>query len=310
MKRALISLIVLIILGAVVYAYRDSPWLAPLLGSQTQTGSQQIKQVTFSCDGGKTITATFYNSTSTTQAAPGEPPVPTGSVALVLSDGRSMTLPQALSASGARYVSADGSFVFWTEGETAFTTEGTSTNAPITYSGCIAVSNISGQEGWNTFASSTLGFSIRYPQGYTVEPNYQYTLLGPGKTINGVKFIVSPAMASGTNLSSYDSGVSIEQLPNLPQCTPEPFLDNVQSTSTLVDNGTTYLVAQGGGAGAGNFYQEVVYALPGTNPCTAVRYFIHSTDIGNYTPGTVQAFDQAALLSQFDGIRRSLILGQ
>ncbi len=310
MKWALFLGVFLVIAAGLVYSYRDSTWLTSLLGSPAQT-PQEINQVTFYCDGGKSIAATFYNGTTTPSApAYGQPPIPTGSVSIVLSDGRSLSLPQAISASGARYANADNSFVFWTEGENAFTTEGTSTNAPETYSGCIAVSNISGQEGWNTFASSTLGFSIRYPQGYTVQPDYQYTYLGPGQTINGVKFVIDPAIATGTNLSSFDTGVSVEWLPGLSQCSPEPFMNDLQSTTTLVDNGTTYLVGQGGGAGAGNFYAEMVYAIPGASPCIAVRYFIHSTDIGNYPPGVVVPFNQTALLSQFDGIRRSLILGQ
>ncbi|HRH88855.1 MAG TPA: MliC family protein [Rubrivivax sp.] len=44
-------------------------------------------------------------------------------VELALSDGRRLTLPQALSASGARYASADEGTVFWTKGPTAFVDE-------------------------------------------------------------------------------------------------------------------------------------------------------------------------------------------
>ena len=68
-------------------------------------------------------------------------------------------------------------------------------------------------------------------------------------------------------------------------------------------------MAKGGGAGAGNLYTEYVYAIPGTSPCLAIRYFIHSTQLGNYPPGMVTAFNQQALLSEFDGIRRSLVIG-
>jgi len=64
----------------------------------------------FSCAGGKTIDAAFFN------VAPGH-------VELALSDGRRLTLPQALSGSGARYASADERVVFWNKGETAFIDE-------------------------------------------------------------------------------------------------------------------------------------------------------------------------------------------
>ena len=45
-------------------------------------------------------------------------------VDLILSDGRTLSVPQAMSASGARYATADESFVFWNKGDTAFVTEG------------------------------------------------------------------------------------------------------------------------------------------------------------------------------------------
>jgi hypothetical protein len=53
-----------------------------------------------------------------------------------------------------------------------------------------------------------------------------------------------------------------------------------------------------------------VYAIPGTKPCTAVRYFIHYSVFENYPPGTVKAFDHAALVATFDAIRRTLRINQ
>ncbi|HWP61382.1 MAG TPA: hypothetical protein VN495_02165, partial [Candidatus Paceibacterota bacterium] len=55
-------------------------------------------------------------------------------------------------------------------------------------------------------------------------------------------------------------------------------------------------------------YEEDVYAISGSKPCTAVRYYIHSSDINNYPPGSVTPFDESALLSAFDSIRHSLTL--
>ena len=67
-----------------------------------------IATATFKCADDKSIEATFYAD----------------SVALKLSDGRSLKLPQVTSGSGARYANADESFVFWNKGNTAFVTEG------------------------------------------------------------------------------------------------------------------------------------------------------------------------------------------
>jgi membrane-bound inhibitor of C-type lysozyme len=53
-------------------------------------------------------------------------------VELTLSDGRKLALPQAVSASGARYANADESVVFWNKGRTAFVEEA----GKQTYTGC------------------------------------------------------------------------------------------------------------------------------------------------------------------------------
>ena len=73
----------------------------------------------FACADNKSVDATFVNG-------------PRSSVNLVLSDGRKMTLPQAMSASGARYANKDESLVFWNKGNTAFLEE----KGKTTYDGC------------------------------------------------------------------------------------------------------------------------------------------------------------------------------
>lgn len=77
-----------------------------------------IATATFKCADDKSIEATFYAD----------------SVALKLSDGRSLKLPQVISGSGARYANADESFVFWNKGNTAFVTEGA--DEAMTYADC------------------------------------------------------------------------------------------------------------------------------------------------------------------------------
>jgi putative hemolysin len=72
---------------------------------------------TFACTGGKNVQAIFYKD----------------GVNLVLSDARTVSLPQVVSGSGARYANNDETFVFWNKGDTAFVTEGAST----TFKGCV-----------------------------------------------------------------------------------------------------------------------------------------------------------------------------
>ncbi|MBI2610350.1 MliC family protein [Candidatus Kaiserbacteria bacterium] len=56
-----------------------------------------------------------------------------GSIRLVLSDGRQLSLPQTVSASGVRYANTDESFVFWNKGITAYIEE----SGTQTYSSCL-----------------------------------------------------------------------------------------------------------------------------------------------------------------------------
>ncbi len=308
-----IVLVILVLVGVLLWDGRNSPYVATFLGSNVATttsngGTKQVGQATYTCDGGKTITATFFDLKNPPTQLPDVMPTPTGSIFLVLSDGRSMTLPQTISGSGVRYANADESLVFWNKGNTAFIEEGASQNQ--TYTGCISASALPGVENWGTFASSTMGISVRYPSEYGVQLGYTYTQRGPDQApISGVKFTIPSALYQGTNLSGFDTGVSIEQLPQNTTCSPNDFLSASSTEKTVTDGGVTYQVAHLSDAGAGNFYDETVYAIQGSSVCTAVRYFIHSTNIGNYTSGTVKEFDKAALLAQFDKIRESIVLG-
>jgi membrane-bound inhibitor of C-type lysozyme len=96
-----------------------------------------INTVSYSCDAGKTIVADFYQGENKPVSA-GQMPIPTGSVALKLGDGRSITLPQTISADGGRYANKDESFVFWSKGNGAFITEGTLNDK--TYNNCVVAS--------------------------------------------------------------------------------------------------------------------------------------------------------------------------
>ena len=156
----------------------------------------------------------------------------------------------------------------------------------------------------NTYATST--YSVRYPGNFILNAPFAYGAFGPKKPIYGAKFIIPGSMATGTNLSS-DSGVSVEQLPRAKNCTGDIYLVDNVTAHNVIDNGTEYSFASSTGAAAGNRYEEQVYALATSSPCTAVRYYIHSAAIENFPAGAVREFDRAALLTEFDKIRASLV---
>jgi len=263
----------------------------PAPGAEQPSANTPIATAAFVCAEGKAVGVVFYQ----------------GSVTLTLSDGRTKTLPQAASGSGSRYAEADDTFVFWGKGNTAFITEGGSQTQ--TYTGCIAVAPDTTKTLSQIYATtSALGFTFRFPQNYVVDQNYKYQELGANKTIAGVKFTVPAPATLGTNLSK-DTYISVEVQPKASTCSADLFLET-KAVSTFADSGTTYSVATSSDAAAGNRYDEAVFAIPGSSPCTAVRYFIHSTNIGNYDPGTIQEFDRVGLINEFDNIRRSLVLGR
>ncbi len=157
----------------------------------------------------------------------------------------------------------------------------------------------------STYATST--YSVKYPGNFALNAQYAYDQFGPKKLINGVKFIIPATMATGTNLSG-DTGVSVEQLPRAKNCTADIYLEANVTAHTVSEGGIDYSLASSTGAAAGNRYEEYVYALPNSSPCTAVRYYIHSATIENFPAGQVAEFDKAALLGEFDKIRTSLVL--
>jgi len=289
-----VVIILVVIAGFFWWTHRGST--AP------STAQQLLSSATFACGQGTTIAASFYEG-STTPVSAGQPPTPNGSVQLTLSDGTMLTLPQTLSADGARYANADESTVFWEKGNGATFTQGSQPADT-----CIAVAADPGGLP-QSYQNTDKGFSLRYPTGYTVDESYTYQELGPGKDIGGVKFTVASSTTAGTNLSS-DTYLSVEEIPNATTCSASLFVDKGAQLSTVTENGTTYSMATSSDAGAGNRYDETVYALPGTNPCVAVRYFIHYGAFENFPAGTVTQFNEAALVDQFDTIRRTLTIGQ
>lgn len=89
--------------------------------SDTRTApAPNALRVRFACTEHKNIEATFVTGARS-------------SVTLALSDGRTLSLPQMRSASGARYANKDERVVFWNKGDSAFLDE----EGKTTYVGCV-----------------------------------------------------------------------------------------------------------------------------------------------------------------------------
>ncbi len=156
------------------------------------------------------------------------------------------------------------------------------------------------------YSNKIMGFQVTVPTGFIIDDMYTYEAFGPEKEIPGIAFRIPASHAAGTNLSR-DSYVSVEKLSNV-ECVPKDFLsDPMQITpSTLGGNSVTR--AQSSGAAAGNLYEETIFVRKNAADCFGVRYFIHTTNIGNYESGTVKLYDKDALLATFERIASSLII--
>lgn len=151
---------------------------------------------------------------------------------------------------------------------------------------------------WQDYVSPVFSFSIKVPPGYTVDASYRYEALGPEHDITGVSFTVPEMLTQGTNLSQ-DSYVSVERLRDA-SCVPSDFLDSTTDGEAVSLGDKSYLFATSSGVGAGNLYEEGVYMKKVGAYCYGIRLFMHSTNIYNYDPGTVTAFDREALIRTFE----------
>lgn len=300
-----ILIVVMVLVTSTVVAIRVFP-----------RGQRPIATVSYACNDGKALIAAYFTGSST-PARGDQPPIPGGSVAVALSDGRGLKLAQTLSADGMRYANEDESFVFWSKGNGALVLEN---NEQKTYIGCVAVvEEPKGSGLGRVYSNGSQGFSLRLPgaatsspeshgvDGYVVDETYRYGGLGPDRIIGGVKFIIPAVFSAGTNLGS-DTYLSVEQVPQTQECSASLFLGVPTQSYEVTDAGVVYSVASTTGVAAGNRYEETVYAFPDTNPCVGVRYFVHYGLFENYPEGTIKEFDKAALLEEFDAIRRTITL--
>ena len=127
MKKILIIILLIIIVSATIWYVNKE--------EDKSSDISLINQVTYNCDNNKTIEAAFYKG-ELIPVEPGEPPILTGSVKLVLSDGRNFDLPQTISGSGVRYANDDESFIFWSKGDGALILED---GMEKDYTGCIVL---------------------------------------------------------------------------------------------------------------------------------------------------------------------------
>ncbi len=295
-------IIVLLIIAGALYFMMVPKASAPTTTATSTTSTQNV--VSYSCDTG-TIQATFEIPAQTTA---------TGSVALVLSDGRKFNLPQVMSGSGIRYEIRENTpqdVTFSSEGDNAFLTE----NGKTTYNNCVAGSSTTDASGNQTFTDQGKTFTFTYPSvfkitgggvGYSTDWMVNATTSG----LLLVKATLPSSFEPKTNFADATLTVGTSADPTaISECLTFAAGGNGVKKSSVTINGVTYTKFVTSDAGAGNFYQTTSYRAVRNSQCYAVEYTIHSANIGNYSPDQgIKAFDQAKVQSALESIVQSFKL--
>ncbi len=149
MNKIIVAVFLLVILavaaGGIVFFLKykkEEPVVVETI--DTQTIPETDIQAVFSCAEGKMIIADFSDR----------------QVTLTLSDKRAYTLPQTISASGARYADEGETIVFWNKGNTAFIQE----DGTETFRDCVASETPA--VGTALYGSEAHGISFAYPTAY------------------------------------------------------------------------------------------------------------------------------------------------
>ena len=292
-------IIVLLIIAGAVYFLMVPKASAPTTTATSTASSQNV--VSYSCDTG-TIQAAFEIPAQTTA---------TGSVSLMLSDGRSMTLPQTISGSGIRYETGANTpqdIVFASEGDNAFLSE----NGKTTYNNCVVNGSTGDASGTQTFTDQGKTFSFSYPSifkisgggvGYSTDWMQNATTSG----LLLVKATLPSSFEPKTNFANATLTVGTSADPTaISECLTYAAGGNGVKKSSVTINGVAYTKFLTSDAGAGNFYQTTSYRALRNSQCYAVEYTIHSSNIGNYSPDQgITAFDQAKVQNALESIVQS-----
>jgi len=263
---------VLFILGGVLlYRYLDEQ-------------SRIYYQANYLCEGNKTIRVVLFITSKHPFS------INIGKVKVILDNGKKITLHK-ISKNNELNQYANRNKTFILKEENKYSIEILEKNNK---SRCIILSDDNGNLP-NTYLDPDIGFTVRYPKNFKIDTSYKYQL-SPDKEIKGVKFILVQPQSVSDPYADSGTGVSIETIPDTDNCSADLFFDTkvesklrdfvINIKITLTNDEVNYCptrlftfsVASRIKKVDNHYYYEKVYALPGTNPCIGIRYFIHSID--------------------------------
>jgi len=154
-----------------------------------------------------------------------------------------------------------------------------------------------------SYSNATYGFTFVYPNSMQlVTPNY-------ANLKDAVVQVQIPRAAyPRTNFDDAAISVSAQHAKSLNDClalSPPEGSDGFKTKTTI--NGVDFYMTKSNGAGAGNFYDSKVYRTftSTADTCIEISETIHTSNIGNYTPGTVTEVSQSDVQARLDPIVQS-----
>jgi hypothetical protein len=154
-----------------------------------------------------------------------------------------------------------------------------------------------------TYTNQHLSFSIEYPATANTTTDFSEGYL-PLTQTPVIAIELPQSMFAGTNLSEAGVYIGATTTPSvMTACTEASQQAEETATTSLTIGGQTFFAFTSTGVGAGNIYQEKTFRTFQNGSCFEIVELLHSGNIGNYTPGTVQQFDEA----EFSGILDSIV---
>jgi len=288
---SVLILAVVFMIGAYALSAFPKKTAAP---SGVQSGENP--PITFYCGDGNTMNAVFAE----------------GSLALTLSDGEQLTLPQVRSGSGIRYeaTTTTSDLLFVGKGDSGSFTNSASTT-DMRYATCTAATvTDSDAPGYKLYTDRSDTFSFAFPSNFDVagtEMGYGYAWTAPATTtgMQLAKIVVPKSFEPGTNFGDAWFSVGVSSDPSAVASCFSTLSGSSDSSVPATIGGITFAKLEFSGAGAGNRYDTTSYRAVRDGQCYAIEYTIHYGVFENYPAGSVTKFDEAKVARALDEVAQS-----
>ncbi len=169
--------------------------------------------------------------------------------------------------------------------------------------------NAAAEPAWHTYTDAKRGFSISYPDGWTVDPNYRDKGYGffqgdADDVREAVALKPANELAPGTNLESDQIVLAVETARPGDSCSARSFLVDAPPdyfTDVPIDKPDVVRTV----ANAGDLYTiEHIVLIGVRQPCIAAHYILVYGQ--NHGPSAAPPFDRAAVLGLLNKIASTI----